>query len=62
MKPKCFNCGKFVTVGKGETARLEVSDKYKAWEKDVEYLCGRCIPDNLESFKTYPWVKAVTII
>ena len=57
MRPQCFTCGKFISVGKGETAKLKVKE-----EDTHAYLCKVCIPANLDRFKTYPWCESVEMV
>lgn len=63
MKPQCFNCGKFVSAGKGETAKLKVKEaKRHPTGTSHVYLCKDCIPDNLDRYKTYPWFEAAEMV
>lgn len=55
MNPQCQECGRFVSIGKGETIEISVSkDMVDKGHPEKVYLCARH-RDKIELLKTFPW-------
>lgn len=62
MRPQCFYCGKFVSIGKGVTTEINVSEAILATGRPEKlYLCEKH-GDEIERIKTYLWYAGHRIV
>ena len=62
MRPQCFDCGKFVSIGKGVITEISVSkEMVDKGRPEKLYLCEDH-GDEIERIITYPWYAGHRIV
>jgi len=51
LSNKCFGCGKFVKIGKGEVAEVHYPNLERYQGGGVEHFCKPCVDERVEFIK-----------